>query len=277
MATRGYGLRRRPWPTRTPRTRRTTGPRGAALARQLDGPRPRVRRHAGDLPDPHARGQPRRVRVPRASLPPRHRSRSPGSSPTPSRPCSGSTSLPGPDPGAARSPPSSTRPWPARRSPTPWPRDLGIATGGARPDRGADVGGPPRDVPDPDAAEPRRHREGERVHMTAPVLTLDRVGVVLGGRPIVRDVDLEVMPGQVVAILGANGSGKSTLVKAVVGLNPLGPARSQLFGTPLHRFRRLARGSATCRSAPTSPPACRPPSARWSPAAGSRGAGRSGR
>ena len=77
--------------------------------------------------------------------------------------------------------------------------------------------------------------------MTGPVLTLRRVGVSLGGRPIVRDVDLEVLPGQVVAVLGANGSGKSTLIKAVVGLNPLGTGSIELFGTPLQRFDQWHR------------------------------------
>ena len=77
--------------------------------------------------------------------------------------------------------------------------------------------------------------------MTGPVLTLSRVGVSLGGRPIVRDVDLEVLPGQVVAVLGANGSGKSTLIKAVVGLNPLGTGSIELFGTPLQRFDQWHR------------------------------------
>lgn len=75
----------------------------------------------------------------------------------------------------------------------------------------------------------------------SPVLTLDRVGVVLGGRPIVRDVSLEVGPGRVVAILGANGSGKSTLVKALVGLNPVSRGTVSLFGTPLQTFRDWQR------------------------------------
>jgi len=72
-------------------------------------------------------------------------------------------------------------------------------------------------------------------------LSLDRVGVVLDGRPIVRDVSFAIAPGQVVAILGANGSGKSTLLKALVGLNPVSHGSVTLFGTPLPRFRDWAR------------------------------------
>jgi zinc transport system ATP-binding protein len=74
-----------------------------------------------------------------------------------------------------------------------------------------------------------------------PVLHLERVGIALGGRPIVRDVSLDVGPGQVVAILGANGSGKSTLLKALVGLNPVSHGDVALFGTPLPQFRDWAR------------------------------------
>ena len=76
--------------------------------------------------------------------------------------------------------------------------------------------------------------------MTTP-LSLDLVGVVLDGRPIVRDVSFDVAPGQVVAILGANGSGKSTLLKALVGLNPISTGAVSLFGTPLPRFRDWQR------------------------------------
>jgi zinc transport system ATP-binding protein len=77
--------------------------------------------------------------------------------------------------------------------------------------------------------------------VNAPVLALDAVGVVLGGRPIVRDVSFDVHRGQVVAIVGANGSGKSTLVKALVGLNPVTQGSVELFGTPLTRFHDHAR------------------------------------
>lgn len=66
-------------------------------------------------------------------------------------------------------------------------------------------------------------------------------GVLLGGRPVLRGVDLTVSPGDVVAVLGGNGSGKTTLVRAVLGLVPLHRGSVELFGTPLDRFRQWRR------------------------------------
>ncbi len=74
-----------------------------------------------------------------------------------------------------------------------------------------------------------------------PVIEVVRGAVSLGGRPIVRDVDLTVEAGDVLAILGANGSGKSTLVKAIVGLVPLSSGQVRLFGTPLGAFSGWSR------------------------------------
>jgi zinc transport system ATP-binding protein len=68
------------------------------------------------------------------------------------------------------------------------------------------------------------------------VMEARRLGVALGGRPIVRDVDLTVSTGDVVALLGSNGSGKSTLVRALLGLAPATTGDVRLFGTPLPRF-----------------------------------------
>ena len=49
-------------------------------------------------------------------------------------------------------------------------------------------------------------------------LLLRGLTVERGGRPVVRDVSLEIPAGQVTALLGPNGAGKSTLVLAVGGV-----------------------------------------------------------
>jgi branched-chain amino acid transport system ATP-binding protein len=54
--------------------------------------------------------------------------------------------------------------------------------------------------------------------MSEPALRLESFSVERGGRPVVREVSLEIPPGQVTTLLGANGAGKSTLVLAVGGL-----------------------------------------------------------
>lgn len=66
--------------------------------------------------------------------------------------------------------------------------------------------------------------------------------VAIGGRPVLRGIDLAVDDGAFVALMGANGSGKSTLVRALTGLRPLTAGEVQLFGTPLadfHDWRRI--------------------------------------
>jgi zinc transport system ATP-binding protein len=75
----------------------------------------------------------------------------------------------------------------------------------------------------------------------APVIGARNLAVTLAGRPIVRDLDLTVQQGEVVALMGANGSGKSTLVKALLGLLPLSAGEAALFGTRLGSFRQWAR------------------------------------
>ena len=65
--------------------------------------------------------------------------------------------------------------------------------------------------------------------------------VALGGRPVLRGIDLALSEGEVVTLLGSNGSGKSTLVRAALGLVPLARGSVELFGTPLARFSSWER------------------------------------
>jgi zinc transport system ATP-binding protein len=74
-----------------------------------------------------------------------------------------------------------------------------------------------------------------------PVVDVVDGGVLLGGRPVLRGIDLRVSSGEVVAVLGANGSGKSTLVRSILGLVPLRRGSVSLFGAPLAQFREWRR------------------------------------
>jgi energy-coupling factor transport system ATP-binding protein len=52
------------------------------------------------------------------------------------------------------------------------------------------------------------------------LLSARGIDVVLGGRAVVRHVDLELRAGDVIALFGRNGSGKTTLLRALAGLLP---------------------------------------------------------
>jgi zinc transport system ATP-binding protein len=64
------------------------------------------------------------------------------------------------------------------------------------------------------------------------VVAARRLEVALGGHTVLKDIDFEVAPGEVVGLLGANGSGKSTLVRALLGLIPVESGSVELFGEP---------------------------------------------
>ena len=49
-------------------------------------------------------------------------------------------------------------------------------------------------------------------------LAVRALSVSLGGAPVLSDVDLDVAPHEVVALLGPSGAGKSTLLRAIAGL-----------------------------------------------------------
>jgi zinc/manganese transport system ATP-binding protein len=72
------------------------------------------------------------------------------------------------------------------------------------------------------------------------VLSLRDAALTLGGRSLWSGLDLDVAPGEFVAILGANGSGKTSLLKAVLGQHPLSAGSATVLGEPVrHGDRRI--------------------------------------
>lgn len=61
-------------------------------------------------------------------------------------------------------------------------------------------------------------------------VSLRRVNRTFGTRPVLRDIDIEIEPGQVVALLGPSGSGKSTLLRLVAGLDRPSAGRIEIDG-----------------------------------------------
>ena len=75
---------------------------------------------------------------------------------------------------------------------------------------------------------------------TMPV-SLRGARAVVGGRTLWDGLDLDVAPGEFVAVLGPNGSGKTTLVRVLLGLQPLAAGEVRVAGRAPRR--RTARGS----------------------------------
>jgi D-xylose transport system ATP-binding protein len=61
---------------------------------------------------------------------------------------------------------------------------------------------------------------GMNANGSTPVLVLKGVSKSFGPVQALSNVDFEVQPGEVVALVGDNGAGKSTLVKTIAGIHP---------------------------------------------------------
>jgi D-xylose transport system ATP-binding protein len=69
--------------------------------------------------------------------------------------------------------------------------------------------------------------------VTDPILTAHKLNKSFGPVHVLHDVDLEVYPGEVTALVGDNGAGKSTVVKCFAGINSIDSGEIVFEGKPV--------------------------------------------
>lgn len=74
--------------------------------------------------------------------------------------------------------------------------------------------------------------------MTEAVLRLKAATLRFGERELWSNLNLDIRPGEFIAVLGPNGSGKTSLVKTILGQQPLTSGTIRLFGEPVSNGHR---------------------------------------
>lgn len=73
--------------------------------------------------------------------------------------------------------------------------------------------------------------------VTTAALRIRGAALSFGDRHLWRSLDLDVAPGELVAVLGPNGSGKTSLLRAILGLQALDSGTIEVAGVPARRGR----------------------------------------
>jgi len=82
-----------------------------------------------------------------------------------------------------------------------------------------------------DAGE--RRGDGRRSDGVTPPLQIRGAALRRDGRELWAGLDLEVQPGELIAVLGPSGSGKTTLLRAILGLEQLSEGSVTALGEPV--------------------------------------------
>ena len=70
--------------------------------------------------------------------------------------------------------------------------------------------------------------------MTKPLLRVTGLNTFYGASHVLRDVDVNIFPGQTIGLMGRNGMGKSTLLKSITGLLKPQSGRIEFQDTTIH-------------------------------------------
>jgi ribose transport system ATP-binding protein len=70
---------------------------------------------------------------------------------------------------------------------------------------------------------------GSTLSTSRPLLRIEKLSKTFGGTRALRDVELEIAPGEIHALVGQNGCGKSTLIKTLAGYHHADPGAAAWF------------------------------------------------
>jgi manganese/zinc/iron transport system ATP- binding protein len=84
-----------------------------------------------------------------------------------------------------------------------------------------------------------RTKQNTQAVVENPAIEVADLTVAYRYKPVLWDVDLEVPPGVLMAIVGPNGAGKTTLIKAVLGLVKPAAGHTLIYGKPYEEQRKL--------------------------------------
>ncbi|MCH9703740.1 MAG: ATP-binding cassette domain-containing protein, partial [Chlamydiae bacterium] len=84
--------------------------------------------------------------------------------------------------------------------------------------------------------------------MKEKVLELDQISVFYDKLPVLKELSMQVVAGELVAIVGPNGAGKSTLLKTILGLVSPAAGRVRLFGKGIEKVRGRIAYVPQCES-----------------------------
>jgi phospholipid/cholesterol/gamma-HCH transport system ATP-binding protein len=75
----------------------------------------------------------------------------------------------------------------------------------------------------------------------APIITIRDLTVGFGRQPVLSGLNLDVLQGEILGVVGGSGAGKSVLLRTIIGLIRPRAGRIQVLGTDLTRARPEAR------------------------------------
>jgi ABC-2 type transport system ATP-binding protein len=77
--------------------------------------------------------------------------------------------------------------------------------------------------------------------MSAAIVQVSSISKVFGDKPVLDHLDWQVLPGQVVGLLGRNGAGKSTLLECMLGLREVQGGSVTIWGEPVDDLSAATR------------------------------------